>query len=261
MGPQPELLRLQGVGRRFKRWEQRPLSLKEAAVRLLRGDRWSYEEFWALRDVSFSVERGEVIGFCGANGAGKSTLLKIIARILPPTEGRVVVHGRVAALLELGAGFLPDLSGRENILLNGAILGVGHDELRPKLDSIVGFADLGKFIDSPVRTYSAGMYMRLGFAIACHLDADILLIDEVLAVGDVEFQKKCLRWLEELRSGDTTVLIVSHSLQTLEAICDRLIWLDRGRVVAAGEPADVLTRYAPTEPSVAAEGPTRVATS
>ena len=239
-----EALRLENVGRRFRRWDRRPTTLKEAIVRRLRRDRPSFEEFWALEEISLTARRGEVLGFCGANGAGKSTLLKLIARILPATCGRITVRGRIAALLELGTGFLPELSGRENILLNGAILGLGDAEMRRKLDSIVEFAGLGPFIDSPVRTYSAGMYARLGFAIASHVEADILLIDEVLAVGDAAFQKKCHAWLESLTAGDTTVLLVSHSLSTLEALCDRMIWLDRGRVAAAGDPVAVVGRYA-----------------
>lgn len=240
-----EMLRLEGVWRRYRRWDRRPVSLKEAVIRTFTRDGSAYEDFWALRDVSFAVQRGEVVGFCGANGSGKSTLLKVIARIVPATHGCITVGGKIATLLELGTGFLPELSGRENIALNGAIMGVSDADMARKTDSIIAFADLGAFIDSPVKTYSNGMYMRLGFAIASHLDADILLIDEVLAVGDAEFQKKCVAWLHALRQSGTTVLIVSHDLLTLSRICDRVLWLDGGRIRADGHPNDILTQYCP----------------
>jgi len=242
-----DMLDLEGVWKRHRRWRRRPRSLKEALIAGFRGLRAEYDEFWALREVTFSARPGETLGFCGANGAGKSTLLRLIAGILEPTHGRITVRGRVATLLELGAGFLPDLTGRENIALNGALLGLSDAEIRCKLDAIIDFADLGDFIDSPVRTYSSGMYMRLGFAIASHVDADILLIDEVLAVGDAAFQLKCADWLTHLRQRETTVLIVSHDLPTLAARCDRVAWLDRGSVVAFGEPRTVVDRYASSQ--------------
>lgn len=241
----PEILRLDGVWRRYRRWQKRPVSLKEAFVRMWRRGGLAYEDFWALQDVSLAVQRGEVLGFCGANGAGKSTLLKVIARIVPVTHGRITVRGKVATLLELATGFLPELSGVENIALNGAILGMSDADMKRKMASIVEFADLGAFIDSPVKTYSAGMYMRLGFAIASHVEADILLLDEVLVVGDAEFQKKCFAWLQHLRQAGTTVLIVSHALPTLFELCDRVIWLDHGRVMADGQPGEVLQQYYP----------------
>ena len=238
-----EVLRLERVWMLHRRWTRRPHSLKEAVIRRLKGRRPSYEEFWALRDFSLSVRSGECVGLCGANGAGKSTLLKVIARILPPTHGRITVRGRLAALLELGTGFLPDLTGRENVMLNGAILGLGDVEIRQKLGAILEFADLGDFIDSPVKTYSAGMYMRLGFSIASHVAADILLLDEVLAVGDARFQQSCSAWLEELLRKGTTVLVVSHDMEALSRICQRVIWLDGGRVMASGSPDEVISRY------------------
>ena len=242
-----EVLRLEGVWRRYRRWQRRPTSLKEAFVRFFQRNGLVYEDFWALQGISLSVQRGEVVGFCGANGSGKSTLLKIVAHILPLTHGRITVRGKLATLLELGTGFLPELTGRENIALNGAIMGLSDAEVARKMESIIDFAALGTFIDSPIKTYSAGMYMRLGFAITIHVDADILLIDEILAVGDAEFQKKCIPRLQQMQQNGAALLIASHSLATLSALCNRVIWLDRGRVMAAGHPAEVLQQYCPSE--------------
>lgn len=241
-----EVLRLEGVWRRYRRWQRRPASLKEACVRYLQRQGLVYEDFWALQGLSLSVQRGEVVGFCGANGSGKSTLLRVVAGILPMTYGRITVRGKLATLLDLGTGFLPDLTGRENIALNGAIMGLSEAEVADKTDAIMAFADLGTFIDSPVKTYSAGMYMRLGFAIAIHVDADILLIDEILAVGDAEFQKKCEARLHHMQQNGTALLIVSHSLSMLSTLCNRVFWLERGRVMAEGHPADVLQQYCPS---------------
>jgi ABC-type polysaccharide/polyol phosphate transport system ATPase subunit len=240
-----EVIRLDKVWRKYLRWSKRPSSVKELVVRLARRDVFSAQEFWATRDVTLSINRGEVVGFCGSNGSGKSTLLRLVARIDPLTYGRIGVRGRIAALLEVTAGFHPLLSGRENIALNGAIMGLTEREIADKMDSIVAFADLRDFIDSPVHTYSAGMYMRLGFAIASHVEADILLIDEVLAVGDAVFQKKCAAWIDEMRQARKTILIVSHDLHSLERLCGRVVWLDQGRVMMDGEPAKVLREYSP----------------
>lgn len=240
-----EILNLQGVWRQFRRWTRKPTSIKEAFVHLFRKDSLAYEDFWALRDISISIRRGEVIGFCGGNGSGKSTLLRTIARILPATHGRIRVRGKIATLLEVATGFQPDLSGRENIVLNAMLMGFTEEEIAEKTPSIIEFADLGEFIETPVKAYSAGMYMRLGFSIASHVAADMLLIDEVLAVGDAEFQKKCGQWFETVRGGDTTVLIVSHDLLSLARLCDRVIWLDKGQIRAQGDPAEVLTQYYP----------------
>lgn len=240
-----EILRLEGVWRRYRRWERRPGSLKEAFVRFLQREGWVYEDFWALQGISLAVQRGEVVGVCGANGSGKSTLLKVAARILPMTHGRITVRGRIATLLDLGTGFLPELTGRENIALNGALMGLSDAEVARKIASIIDFADLGPFIDSPVKTYSSGMYMRLGFAIAVHVDADLLLIDEILAVGDEAFQHKCNLRLQQIQQQGTALLIVSHSLSLLSTICNRVLWLDHGRVMAEGHPIEVLQQYSP----------------
>ena len=200
------------------------------------------EQFWALRDVSFEVKRGEVLGIIGRNGAGKSTLLKILSRITEPDGGRAAVRGRVASLLEVGTGFHPELSGRENIFLNGAILGMRRAEIRRKFDEIVEFAEIARFLDIPVKRFSSGMYVRLAFAVAAHLESEILIVDEVLAVGDTEFQKKCLGKMSEI-SGGRTVLFVSHNLNAIETLCTRAIYLAEGRVVQEGSTSDVLATY------------------
>jgi len=201
------------------------------------------EEFWALKDVSFEVEPGKVIGLIGRNGAGKSTLLKVLSRITEPTEGRVELSGRVASLLEVGTGFHPELTGRENIFLNGAILGMKRAEILCKFDEIVGFAELEKFIDTPVKRYSSGMYVRLAFAVAAHLEPEILLVDEVLAVGDAAFQKKCLGKMGSASRQGRTIVFVSHNMTALRRLCTRAIWLDRGEVIKAGEVGEVIDRY------------------
>ena len=193
------------------------------------------EEFWALRDVSFEVRRGEVLGIIGRNGAGKSTLLKILSRITEPSEGRVTITGRVASLLEVGTGFHPELTGRENIFLNGAILGMTRAEIRRKFDEIVAFAEVERFLDTPVKRYSSGMYVRLAFAVAAHLEPEILVVDEVLAVGDAEFQNKCLGKMDQVTRRDgRTVLFVSHNMAAITRLCVRAIWLEAGRIIKAG---------------------------
>jgi len=201
------------------------------------------EAIWALRGVSFAVEPGEVIGVVGSNGSGKSTLLKILSRITPPTEGRVVVTGRVASLLEVGTGFHQELTGRENLYLNGAILGMRQREIRSKEDAIVAFAEVERFIDTPVKRYSSGMYLRLAFAVAAHLDPDILLVDEVLAVGDAAFQSKCLGKMDEVAHEGRTVLFVSHNMGAVRSLCKRAVWLDRGEVRQQGGSARVVSDY------------------
>jgi lipopolysaccharide transport system ATP-binding protein len=201
------------------------------------------EEFWALRDVSFGVKRGEVVGIIGRNGAGKSTLLKILSRITEPTSGRIEIHGRVASLLEVGTGFHGELTGRENIYLNGAILGMTRAEIKRKFDEIVAFAEIEKFLDTPVKRYSSGMYMRLAFAVAAHLEPEILVVDEVLAVGDAEFQKKCLGKMDEVARGGRTVLFVSHNLGMIRHLCQSALYLVRGRAQAHGPVEHVIREY------------------
>lgn len=203
----------------------------------------SSEDFWALKDVSFEVKRGEVVGIIGRNGAGKSTLLKILSRITEPTTGEVRLRGRVASLLEVGTGFHPELTGRENIFLNGAILGMSKAEIKRKFDEIVAFAEVEKFLDTPVKRYSSGMYVRLAFAVAAHLEPEILIVDEVLAVGDAQFQKKCLGKMEEVSKGGRTVLFVSHNMAALLNLCPRSILLDSGKVQNDGNSQGVVASY------------------
>ena len=200
-------------------------------------------QFWALRDVSFTVGVGEVIGIVGPNGAGKSTLLKVLSRITPPTEGHVDLHGRVSSLLEVGTGFHPELTGRENVFLNGAILGMLRTEIRRKFDAIVAFAELEQFIDTPVKHYSSGMYVRLAFAVAAHLEPEILIVDEVLSVGDLHFRNRCLGRMEDLRNEGRTVLFVSHDLTSVRQLCTRALMLNGGQIVDDGLPDEVTRRY------------------
>ncbi len=201
------------------------------------------EEFWALKDVSFEVKQGDRVGIIGRNGAGKSTLLKILSRITEPTSGRVSIKGRVASLLEVGTGFHPELTGRENIFLNGAILGMGKQEIRRKFDEIVDFAEIEKFLDTPVKRYSSGMYVRLAFAVAAHLEPEILIVDEVLAVGDLQFQKKCLHKMRDVGKEGRTILLVSHNMDAIGSLCRKALYLDGGKVVTSGHVDDVLHKY------------------
>ena len=202
-----------------------------------------HEEFWALDGVSFTVNQGDRIGIIGRNGAGKSTLLKILSRITEPTRGRITITGRVASLLEVGTGFHPELTGRENIYLNGAILGMTHEEIRRRFDEIVAFAEVEKFLETPVKRYSSGMYVRLAFAVAAHLEPEILIVDEVLAVGDAEFQKKCLGKMEQVSKEGRTVLFVSHDMQSISLLTSRAVFLDRGKVEAVGPTSEVISAY------------------
>lgn len=201
------------------------------------------QDFWALQDVSFEVQQGAILGIIGRNGAGKSTLLKILSRVTAPTSGEVRVKGRIASLLEVGTGFHPELTGRENIFLNGAILGMTKGEIRRKFDEIVAFAEIDQFIDTPVKRYSSGMYVRLAFAVAAHLDPHILIVDEVLAVGDVEFQRKCLGKMGDVACGGRTILFVSHNMQAVRQLCGRAAWLSDGRVVMHAPAAEVVEAY------------------
>ena len=208
---------------------------------MLQGD--IVEEFWALKDVSFKVKQGEVLGIIGRNGAGKSTLLKILSRITEPTRGRVVIDGRVASLLEVGTGFHPELTGRENIFLNGSILGMGRKEIKSKFEEIVDFADVERFLDTPVKRYSSGMYVRLAFAVAAHLEPEILVVDEVLAVGDVEFQKKCMGKMHDVASGGRTVIFVSHNMSAVRSLTQRCILLHSGELRLEGTTDEALRAY------------------
>lgn len=203
----------------------------------------SREEFYALRDISFEIKQGDRVGIIGRNGAGKSTLLKILSRITEPTDGRIEIKGRVASLLEVGTGFHPELTGRENIFLNGAILGMGRAEIKRKFDEIVAFAEVEKFLDTPVKRYSSGMYVRLAFAVAAHLEPEILIVDEVLAVGDTQFQKKCLGKMEEAGKGGRTILFVSHNMGAILSLCTRCILFENGWKIADGVPAGVAEMY------------------
>jgi len=208
-----------------------------------RNGKGNSETIWALKNVSFKVDPGEVVGIIGRNGAGKSTLLKVLSRITEPTTGRAELYGRVASLLEVGTGFHPELTGRENMYLNGAILGMKKTEIDRKFDQIVAFSELEKFLDTPVKRYSSGMYMRLAFAVASHLEPEILIVDEVLAVGDAQFQKKCLGRMSTVASEGRTVLFVSHNMTAVKSLCGRAIWLDDGKIVEAGDTERVVLNY------------------
>lgn len=236
------MIRAKNISMRYLMAYDRIQSIKEYLVQLIRG-KIKYEEFWALEDVSFEIEKGEVVGIIGHNGAGKSTLLKVISGILKPTDGEIRVNGNIVPLLELGSGFDHDLTGRENIFLNGAILGYSEQYLKEKYDEIVDFSELGKFIDIPIRNYSSGMLMRLAFSIATVVQPEILIVDEILAVGDAAFQEKSKARMSELMGGGTTVLFVSHSLDQIRAMCDRVIWLDHGTVRMIGDTESVCESY------------------
>jgi ABC-2 type transport system ATP-binding protein/lipopolysaccharide transport system ATP-binding protein len=234
---------LERIGVRYRLPKEHFPSFKEFAIqRMLRG-RMEYHNFFALEDVSLDVRRGEVLGIVGANGAGKSTLLKVIARVLPPTEGRVRVWGRVAPLLELGAGFDPELTGRENVFLNGALLGRSRAEMESRLEAILDFAGVREFIDAPLYTFSSGMMARLGFAIATDVEPDILIVDEILSVGDADFQEKSQERIQQFCQRGITIVIVSHNLQAIQALCSRAAWLKHGNVQRVGEAASVVNQY------------------
>lgn len=237
------MIQVDNVSMRFKLAHDRIQSLKEYMTKLIKRQ-LRYEEFWALKNVSFNVSKGEVVGIIGKNGAGKSTLLKIISGILKPTKGSVTCSGSIVPMLELGSGFDHDLTGRENIFLNGAILGYGKEFLESKFKEILDFSELGRFIDVPIRNYSSGMLMRLAFSIATVVNPEILIVDEILAVGDAAFQEKSKARMMELMSGGTTVLFVSHSLDQIREMCNRVIWLDSGKIKMIGETQKVCDAYA-----------------
>jgi ABC-2 type transport system ATP-binding protein len=235
----PAAISVQGIGKRFRRYRERPMSLKERLIRF----RVHAEEFWALREISLEIGQGATLGLVGPNGSGKTTLLKIIAGILRPTEGQVTARGRIAALLALGAGFHPELTGRENVYMNASILGLSRQEIDRRFDEIVGFAELEEFIDTQVKFYSSGMYVRLGFAVAVNVDPAILLVDEVLAVGDIAFQRKCLDKVEEFQLDGRTIVFVTHQPDLILRVCDQAVMLEHGAIRAYGEPADVVRHF------------------
>lgn len=239
-------VKVEGLGKRFLLGESFEHTLSSRVGDLLRGRvkrAAGREEFWALRDVNFEVNEGEALGIIGGNGAGKSTLLKVLSRITPPTVGRASVRGRLSSLLEVGTGFHPELTGRENVFLNGAVLGMRKTEVQRKFDEIVAFAGVEKFIDTPVKRYSSGMYVRLAFAVAAHLEPDVLIIDEVLAVGDADFQKRCLGKMNDVARAGRTVLFVSHNMAAVQKLCSRAIWMREGEVARCGEPGEVIGAY------------------
>lgn len=233
-------IELVNVKKKFKIYADKGNSMKD---KMLFWKRNQYEDHWVLDDISFSIKKGEAVGLIGSNGCGKSTTLKLINKIMYPTDGKVKVNGRVSSLLELGAGFHPDMTGRENIYTNASIFGMTKKEIEEKIDDIIAFSELDEYIDNPVRTYSSGMYMRLGFSVAINVRADILLIDEILAVGDMSFQKKCFKRLKEIKNAGTTIVIVSHALGQIEQICDRCIWIDHGKISKIGKPMEVHAEY------------------
>ena len=236
------VIQLEGVSVRYRVPQERIPSFKEYAIRWVKGQ-INYQEFWALRNIDLEIQKGEVFGIIGPNGAGKSTLLKVVSRVLRPTEGNLRVRGRISPLLELGAGFDPELTGRENVYLNGAILGYSKQEISERFDQIVEFAGLREFIDAPVRTYSTGMYARLGFSVATLKRPEILIVDEILGVGDAEFQSKSFERIQHFQSEGTTILLVSHSLDRVKDMCSRAIWLDHGKIMSLGSADNVVELY------------------
>ena len=238
-----QAIQVSGVSVKFQLPKQVIRSVKEYVIYRIKGGRYDYEEFWALKNVDIESPTGKVVGVIGRNGAGKSTLLKVLAGVIKPIEGTVEINGRIAPLIELGAGFDPELTGRENTYLNGTILGCTNKEITRKLDQIIDFSELGEFIDAPLRTYSSGMIARLGFAIATDVDPDILIVDEILGVGDDAFQAKCRRRIENFRARGVTILFVSHDLKQVEEMCDYVYWLDHGEIRANGRPQHVVAQY------------------
>lgn len=242
----PDNITVRGLGKKFRRYHaDRPRKLKQMFTRGVHKLR-PVEEFWALRGVSVAVAAGRMVGVIGHNGAGKSTLLRLIGGVGKPDEGRITTRGRIGALLDLGAGCHPDLSGRDNVFLSGVIAGLTRRQVASRFDAIVAFAELEDFIDNPLRTYSSGMQMRLAFAVAAHTDPDILLIDEVLSVGDAGFQKKCLGAIQEYKANGCAILLISHEMSPIRELCDEVYWLQAGHAVAHGEPDRICSRYTET---------------
>jgi len=236
------VIRVREMGMLFRIYHERAHTLKEALVNWVKR-KTDYEDLWALRGVSFSMRRGETLGVIGRNGSGKSTLLRVLSGVYEPTEGEVHVEGQISPLVELGAGFNPELTGIENIFLQGALLGYGKREMEKRVDAIVEFSELKPFIDIPIQNYSSGMYLRLGFAIAVHIDPEILLIDEILAVGDVAFKQKCNEKMMGFRKDGATIVLVTHELDAVRAMCDRAILFEKGRIEFEGDPDEAVRRY------------------
>lgn len=238
-----EAIVVKDMTKTFKLYSDKPRTLKE---RFVRGKKNKVEVRKVLDDINVTINKGETVALIGVNGSGKSTLLKLMTKIIYPNEGTIETNGKLTSLLELGAGFHPDFTGRENIYFNAAVFGLTRSEIDSRIDDIIDFSELGDYIDSPVRTYSSGMYMRLAFSVAINVDADILLIDEILAVGDQHFQEKCFAKLQEISKGDKTIVIVSHNLGSVEKICKRAIWINRGRIALDGKFKDVVKKYLET---------------
>lgn len=236
-------IKVSGVGKRFRLRHSATRTFKSAVMDLVRHRGRGGRELWALKDIHFEVEQGTTLGIIGANGAGKSTLLALLAGTMTPTTGHVETRGTISSLLELGAGFHPDLTGRENVFLAGAIMGIPRRQMKQRLEAIVDFADIGPFLDEPVKHYSSGMYVRLGFAVAVEVDPDILLVDEVLAVGDAAFQRKCLKRMESFRKMGKTMLIISHDLHTIQSVSDSILFLDHGEIKGHGAPGAIIGQY------------------
>ena len=234
------VIKIENVTKKFRLYSDRPLSIKENIVR---GMKNTYKEFYALNDVSFEVKKGSTIGLIGKNGSGKSTLLKMINRTMFPDKGKITINGKIASLIELGAGFHPELSGRENIYNNATIFGFSKEEIDKRLPEIIEFSELEEFIDNTLRTYSSGMYARLAFSVAIHVDADILLVDEILGVGDINFQSKCANKIYEMKRNGTTIILVTHDMSTIDRLCDYAVWLDHGKKIAEGSPKEIQNAY------------------
>lgn len=234
---------LEGVSKKFILRHHKVSRLKEQIIDFLKGSRYTSEEFWALKDITFTVRKGETMGIIGENGSGKSTLLQLLAGILVPDKGKLEMRGKTAALIELGAGFNPELTGRENIYLSGSILGFKRKEINRKLEDIIAFSGLQRFIDQPIKNYSSGMYMRLAFSVAIHVDPDILLVDEILAVGDWPFQQQCFKRIQDFKNKGKTIILVSHDLNMIETLCDRALLLHEGELMAEGNVREVIAQY------------------
>ena len=234
------VIKVENVTKKFRLYTDRPMSLKEKVVKKVKN---SYREFYALKDVSFEVKKGSTLGLIGKNGSGKSTLLKMINRTMFPDSGKIKIKGKIASLIELGAGFHPELSGRENIYNNATIFGFTKEEIDKRLPEIIAFSELEEFIDNALRTYSSGMYARLAFSVAIHVDADILLVDEILGVGDINFQAKCANKIYEMKNNGTTIILVTHDMSTIDRLCDYAVWLDKGVKIAEGSPKEIENAY------------------